>query len=95
MRVSHSIGPGLAFGLSLALAACGSGGEGGGEGAGNAAVPDMQAELAEDPNLANQAAAAEAADMELYGGNAAAGETGNAAVEVPTNTPAQETDNSQ
>jgi hypothetical protein len=31
-----------------------------------------QAELAEDPNLANEAAADEAADIENFGGNAAA-----------------------
>ncbi len=81
---------GLVCAAALALAACGSGGGSEAE-ANNAAaaeVPPGQAELAEDPNLANAAAAAEAADMELYGGNAAAGEVGNSGVEVPTNTPA-------
>ena len=34
--------------------------------------------LAQDEELANDAAADEAADMEIFGGNAAAGETGNA-----------------
>jgi hypothetical protein len=48
------------------------------------------AELAQDAELANQAAAAEALDTELYGGNAAAGETGNAsAAQIPTHTPAE------
>ena len=35
--------------------------------------------LAQDEELANRAAADEAADMEIFGGNAAAGETGNIA----------------
>lgn len=82
---------GLRLAALLALSACGSGG--GREGQGNAVGPDAPAsgaELAEDADLANQAAAAEALDAELYGGNAAAGETGNATtVRTPTNTPAE------
>jgi hypothetical protein len=74
----------------LALVACGPAG---GEGEGNAAGPDVpagQSQLAEDPELANQAAAAEALDTELYGGNAAAGEVGNAsAAQIPTHSPAE------
>ena len=44
----------------------------------NASAPDApatEAELAEDAALANEAAAAEAADMATYGGNAAAEQT--------------------
>jgi hypothetical protein len=68
----------------LLLAAC-SGGEG--EGNGSAASANEAAAAGEDllptpeeaEHLADEAAADEAADMNLYGGNAAAGETGNAA----------------
>ena len=66
--------------LTLSLAACG-----GGEGEANNAAGDPVAEgeallpsEAEIEQLPNEAAADEAADMNLYGGNAAAGETGNA-----------------
>ena len=38
--------------------------------------------LAQDEDLPNDAAADEAADMEIFGGNAAAGETGNAPAPV-------------
>nr|WP_295371699.1 hypothetical protein [uncultured Sphingosinicella sp.] len=79
----------VSLAAATALAACDSGGQS----EGNAAGPDAaagNAELAQDPELANQAAAAEALDTELYGGNAAAGETGNAsAAQIPTHTPAE------
>ena len=39
------------------------------------AAEENAAALTEDENLANQAAADEAADMDVFGGNAAAGET--------------------
>ena len=61
--------------LLIATPAC-SGGEAEMSGnAGTNAVPDAPAspaELAEDAALANEAAADEAADIEAYGGNAAA-----------------------
>jgi hypothetical protein len=73
------------------LTACNSG-DGGAQGESNASGTDAaaaQLELADDPELANQAAVAEALDTELYGGNAAAGETGNAsAAQISTHTPA-------
>ncbi len=56
----------------LALPACGGGA---GEETNNQAGPDVPAgvaEVAEDPELANEAAADEAADIENFGGNAAA-----------------------
>ncbi len=62
----------IAAALLLALSACGGAGE---ETASNAAGPDApasEAELAEDAALANEAAADEAADIENFGGNAAA-----------------------
>lgn len=73
---------GIASLLLLALAACGGGG--GGEGnlaasTGSVDPPASEADLANAAALANEAAADEAADMEIYGGNAAAGETGNVA----------------
>ncbi len=67
--------------LALLLVAAGCGGEESGENeaAGNevlegpaATAPEDAAILAQDPELANEAAADEAADMEAYGGNAAA-----------------------
>jgi hypothetical protein len=89
MRPSRTII--LSLGAMALLTACNSGG-GGAEGEGNGSGADAaaaQMELADDPELANQAAAAEALDTELYGGNAAAGETGNAsAAQIPTHTPA-------
>lgn len=63
------------------LAACG-GGEGGNSAAdhnaANEAVLTGEDQLSGDPELLNEAAADEAADMHGFGGNAAAGETGNA-----------------
>jgi hypothetical protein len=73
MNVTRSILPAL-----FLLAACGgSGGAGGNEEAAatEAAGPDApasEAELAADAALANEAAADEAADIENYGGSAAA-----------------------
>ena len=64
--------------LAGTAAACGEGGneiEGGANAAAGeaaTAAPDDAAALAEDPELANEAAADEAADMETFGGNAAA-----------------------
>ena len=63
--------------LALLLAACGGSSEpeaGVDNTAGEAALeaPEEAALLAQDPELANEAAADEAADMEMYGGNAAA-----------------------
>ncbi len=52
--------------LSLALVACGGGGEAADDIAAN------EADLAADANLADEAAADEAADMDAFGGNAAA-----------------------
>ena len=63
----------------LGLAGCG-GGEPAAENNMAAAVEDpapTPAEIEADAELANDAAADEAADMEAYGGNAAAMETGN------------------
>jgi hypothetical protein len=63
--VSRMILPAL-----LLLSACGRGGE-----ETNAAGPDApasEAELAQDAELANEAAADEAADIENFGGSAAA-----------------------
>lgn len=67
----------LLFAPILLLGACGGGGEpegGANNAAGEAALeaPDEAVALAQDPELANEAAADEAADMETYGGNAAA-----------------------
>jgi hypothetical protein len=58
--------------LLLLLAACGGGGEVNNQAEAGAELPPGQAELAEDPDLANEAAADEAADIENYGGSAAA-----------------------
>ncbi len=72
----------LAAAAAAALAGCG-GGDGNVQVAANDAagdaegVPVMLTE-AESAALADEAAADEAADMNLYGGNAAAGETGDA-----------------
>ena len=63
----------------LLLSGCG--GEGG-DVAANAVNESALAgedQLTADPSIADEAAADEAADMNLFGGNAAAGETGNAA----------------
>ena len=80
----------VGIGAALALAACGSAGQGGEQNAAGSDPAAGNAELAQDPELANQAAAAEALDTELYGGNAAAGETGNASTaQIPTHTPAE------
>jgi hypothetical protein len=57
--------------LFLLLAACGDGSRGGANAAGPDA-PASEAELAQDAELANEAAADEAADIENFGGNAAA-----------------------
>jgi len=65
--VTRSILPAL-----LLLGACGGEGE---RAAANGVGPDApasEAELAQDAALANEAAAAEAADIEQYGGSAAA-----------------------
>jgi DUF917 family protein len=62
----------------LGASACGSGGGGNEVAADNMAenlaaeAPEDAALLAQDPELANEAAADEAADMDEYGGNAAA-----------------------
>ena len=71
----------LAVALAFGLAACGGGGENE-AGSANGAAAGAEGEPlvlneAEASALANEAAADEAADMNLYGGNAAAGETGN------------------
>jgi hypothetical protein len=61
--------------LLMAASACSDGGAGKSDNAGAGAGPDApsaQAELAQDAALANEAAADEAADIEAYGGNAAA-----------------------
>jgi hypothetical protein len=88
MRPSKSTA--LSLGALALLAACSSGGEAQGEGNASGTDAAAQLELADDPELANQAAAAEALDTELYGGNAAAGETGNtSAARIPTHTPAE------
>ena len=83
-RKSALLRGGMASLLLLATAGCGGGGEGN-ETAGTGSVdpPASEADLANAAALANEAAADEAADMEIYGGNAAAGETGNVA---PANT---------
>ena len=65
---------------ALVVSACGGDAEGNEEGeagmnmaaVGAAEAPEDAAVLAQDPELANEAAADEAADMEAYGGNAAA-----------------------
>ena len=64
--------------LLFLVPACGGGGEQAANGgdAEAAAIPFNEAEAAA---LADQAAADEAADTNLFGGNAAAGETGNSA----------------
>ena len=61
--------------LMLALAACGGEGQGGPAANASAAAPDAApdpVQLADDAALANEAAESEAADMEAYGGEAAA-----------------------
>jgi len=62
--------------LLLATAGCGGGGEANESAedvnAVSGVMPEDAAALAQDPELANEAAADEAADMEAYGGNAAA-----------------------
>ncbi len=55
----------------LLLAACGGGGQDNNQSAAGPDAPAGTAELAEDPELANEAAADEAADIENFGGNAA------------------------
>ena len=47
------------------------------------AAEENAAALAQDDELANQAAADEAADMDVFGGNAAAGEGANSAIGLP------------
>ena len=47
------------------------------------AAEENAAALAQDDELANQAAADEAADMDIFGGNAAAGEGMNSAPDLP------------
>lgn len=78
MRVGGWIG----LVVAAALAGCGGGGEGAnGQGAANDAEAEGLGHMlneAEGAALADEAAADEAADTDLYGGNAAAGETGNA-----------------
>ncbi len=75
---NRRIGSGLVPLFMLAAAGCGGAGSEAEGGANNAAgqaaaeVPDDAALLAQDPELANEAAADEAADMETFGGNAAA-----------------------
>ena len=72
----------LVFLVGLALAGCGGAdaGNNASEPAGNEGQVPVLSE-GEGADLANEAAADEAADMELFGGNAAAGEqpAGNAA----------------
>ena len=74
----------LACLAALALAACSGNGEvnGANEVAGNEGQVPVLSE-GEGADLANEAAADEAADMEQFGGNAAAGETGNEAAPAP------------
>ena len=67
--------------LALLLAGCGSGASDGGGNLYSDAAAEGESAIAneaEAAELANEAAADEAADTSLYGGNAAAGETGNA-----------------
>jgi hypothetical protein len=61
--------------LLLLLAACGGGG--GGSNDVSADVPSTEAELANAAALAGEAAADEAADMNNFGGNAAAMDAAN------------------
>ena len=69
-----------AAGLFLGLSACGGSGEGNEAANGvDEAVLTGEDQLSSDPSIADEAAADEAADMNLYGGNAAAGETGDGA----------------
>jgi hypothetical protein len=56
----------------LLLAACSGPGEEASNGAAGSSAPADQAALAEDAELANEAAADEAADIENFGGSAAA-----------------------
>jgi hypothetical protein len=63
------------FMMILALAACGPSQTTDNAQANAQGLAEGEALLAQDPNLANEAAAAEAADMATFGGNAAAGET--------------------
>ena len=74
-----------AAGLFLGLSGCGEGGGGNAaaDGDANEAVLTGEDQLTADPSVADEAAADEAADMNLYGGNAAAGETGNGADAAP------------
>ena len=84
MRSSRSGAASAAAGVLLLLSACG--GERGGNGSENSAneaVLSGEDQLTADPAIADEAAADEAADMNLFGGNAAAGETGNAAAPAP------------
>jgi hypothetical protein len=73
----------VALALLVLVSACG-GGEGGNTAANeaNEAALTGEDQLTSDPGLADEAAADEAADMNVYGGNAAAGETSNAAAGV-------------
>jgi len=92
MRTSRhlAIPPFLLAALNLALAACGSSGAGGTNNTISAAeanalleaAEENAAALAADEELANQAAADEAADMDIFGGNAAAGEGSNSAPDL-------------
>jgi hypothetical protein len=73
------------FSLALLAAGCGAAGEKGNAASGGANEVEAAGEgllpnEAEAAELANEAAADEAADMDMYGGNAAAGETSNGAV---------------
>lgn len=64
--------------LVWALTGCGSSGEERNLASGQGPdAPANEAELAADAALANEAAAAEAADIAQYGGNAAARDAGN------------------
>jgi hypothetical protein len=77
--------------IALAAAACdranapGTGNEVNSAAEANAllqAAEENAAALAQDEDLANQAAADEAADMDIFGGNAAAGESANSAPDL-------------
>lgn len=74
--------PKLALTALLLLAACGDGGTDGSNAAASNEAAEGEGTIvneAEAAELANEAAADEAADTSLYGGNAAAGETSNRA----------------
>ena len=65
----------IAFALALALAGCGQNNSTENAQANGQGVAEGDELLVQDPDLANEAAAAEAEDMATFGGNAAAGET--------------------